>query len=74
VVTRSGFERNRQGELAASYGSYNNTNNQISFGDHTARFAYYGSLSAIAPISVGNADQALINDQAEDSALRIAHL
>lgn len=45
VVTRSGFERNRQGELVASYGSYNNTNDQISFGDHTQRFAYYGSLS-----------------------------
>src|SRR5690348_12752495 len=45
VVTRSGFERNREGELVASYGSYNNTNDQISFGDHTQRFAYYGSLS-----------------------------
>jgi outer membrane cobalamin receptor len=45
VVTRSGFERNRQAELVASYGSFNNTNDQISFGDHTERFAYYGSLS-----------------------------
>lgn len=45
VVTRSGFERSRQGELVASYGSYNNTNDQISFGDHTDRFAWYGSVS-----------------------------
>ena len=45
VVTRSGFERNRQGELVLNYGSFNNTNDQISFGDHTDRFAYYGSLS-----------------------------
>jgi outer membrane receptor protein involved in Fe transport len=45
VVTRSGFERNRQAEVVASYGNYNNTNDQISFGDHTDRFAYYGSLS-----------------------------
>jgi outer membrane receptor protein involved in Fe transport len=45
VVTRSGFERSRQGELVASYGSYNNTNNQISLGDHTDRFAWYGSFS-----------------------------
>ena len=45
VVTRSGFERNRQGELVASYGSFNNTNDQLSFGDHTERFAYYGSLT-----------------------------
>ena len=45
VVTRSGFERNRQAELVTSYGSFNNTNDQINFGDHTDRFAYYGSLS-----------------------------
>jgi outer membrane receptor protein involved in Fe transport len=45
VVTRSGFERNRQVELIASFGSFNETNNQISFGDHTQRFAYYASLS-----------------------------
>src|SRR5437763_614329 len=29
VVTRSGFERNRQAELVTSYGSYNGTNDQI---------------------------------------------
>jgi outer membrane cobalamin receptor len=45
VVTRSGFERNREAEMVASYGSFNTTNDQISFGDHTQRFAYYGSLS-----------------------------
>jgi outer membrane receptor protein involved in Fe transport len=45
VVTRSGFERNREAELVTSYGSFNNTNNQISFGDHTERFAYYASLT-----------------------------
>ena len=45
VVTRSGFERNRQAELVASYGSFNNTDNQISFGDHSERLVYYGSFS-----------------------------
>ena len=45
VVTRSGFERDRQGELVLGYGSYNNTDNQISFGDHSERFAWLGSLS-----------------------------
>ena len=45
VVTRSGFERDREAELVTSYGSFNNTNNQISFGDHTERFAYYASLT-----------------------------
>jgi len=45
VVTRSGFERNREAELVSSFGSFNDTNDQISFGDHTERFAYYGSLT-----------------------------
>ncbi len=45
VVTRSGFERNREGELVASYGSFHSTNDQLSFGDHTERFGYYASLS-----------------------------
>jgi outer membrane receptor protein involved in Fe transport len=45
VVTRSGFERNREAELVSSYGSFNQTNDQINFGDHTERFGYYGSVS-----------------------------
>jgi outer membrane receptor protein involved in Fe transport len=45
VVTRSGFERDRQAELVTSYGSFNRTEDQLSFGDHTERFAYYGSIS-----------------------------
>lgn len=45
VVTRSGFERNREAELVTSYGSFNQTNDQLSFGDHTERFAYYDSLT-----------------------------
>ncbi len=45
VVTRSGFERNNQAELVTSYGNFNTTNNQLSFGSHTQRFAYYASLN-----------------------------
>ena len=45
VVTRSGFERDRQAELVTSYGSFNRTEDQFSLGDHTDRFAYYGSVS-----------------------------
>ena len=45
VVTRSGFERSRQGELVASYGNFNTTDNQLSFGDHNDRSAYYVSLN-----------------------------
>jgi hypothetical protein len=46
VETRSGFERERTAELALSYGSFNQTNDQLNFGSHTDRFAYYGSVSA----------------------------
>ena len=45
VVTRSGFERNNQAELVSSFGSYNSTDNQLSLGSHTDRFAYYASLN-----------------------------
>jgi outer membrane receptor protein involved in Fe transport len=45
VVTRSGFERNHEGELVLNYGSFHATNDQISFGSHTERFAYYASLN-----------------------------
>ncbi len=45
VVPRSGFERDHQAELVASYGSFNQTNDQFNFGSHNDRFAYYGSLS-----------------------------
>jgi len=45
AVPRSGFERQEECELVASFGSYNQTNNQINCGGHTQRFAYYGSLN-----------------------------
>jgi len=65
VVTRSGFERNRQGELIASYGSYNNTNDQLSFGDHTERFAYYASLSGYrTDLGLETPSPDVIHDQA----------
>jgi hypothetical protein len=45
VVPRSGFERDREAELLVSYGNFNQTNEQLSFGDHTKRFAYYASVN-----------------------------
>src|SRR5262249_48910156 len=45
VVTRNGFEGNRFGEFQATYGSFNQTNEYLSFGSHSNRFAYYGSLA-----------------------------
>ena len=46
IVPRSGFERNREAELLVSYGNFNQTNDQLSFGDHSKRFAYYASITA----------------------------
>jgi hypothetical protein len=65
VVTRSGFERNREAELVTSFGSFNNTNDQLSFGDHTQRFAYYGSLTGYrTDIGLETPVPQVINDQA----------
>src|SRR5439155_3645319 len=45
VVPRSGFERKREAQFLASYGNFNQTNDQISFAGHTKRFAYYTSAN-----------------------------
>ena len=45
VVPRSGFERNREAELVISTGNFLQTNDQMNFGDHTEKFAYYASVN-----------------------------
>jgi len=45
VIPRSGFERDREAELVATYGSHHSTDSQLSFGDHSERFAWYASIS-----------------------------
>ncbi len=45
VVPRTGFERDRQAELVMSAGNFHQTNNQVNFGDHSEKFAYYASLN-----------------------------
>ncbi len=45
VAPKNGFERAKEAELITSYGSYNTTDNWLSFGDHTEKFAYYSSFS-----------------------------
>ena len=45
IVPRSGFERDRQAELLMSYGSFHQTNDYFSLGDHNERFAWYGSIN-----------------------------
>ena len=46
IVPRTGFERDREGELAVSAGTFGQTNDAVSVGDHTNRFAYYTSVNA----------------------------
>ena len=45
VVPRSGFERDREAELVTTFGNFDQTNDQISLGDHTEKFAWYASAN-----------------------------
>src|SRR5277367_5774357 len=45
VSPRTGFERNNEAELVASFGNFYQSNDQLNFGGHTNRFAYYGSIN-----------------------------
>jgi outer membrane receptor for ferrienterochelin and colicin len=45
VVPRTGFEKSRDVEVSTTYGTFHQTNSQISFGDHTDRFAWLGSVN-----------------------------
>jgi hypothetical protein len=45
VVPRTGFERDRECDLVTSLGNFYQTNDQISCGGHTQRFAYYVSVN-----------------------------
>jgi hypothetical protein len=45
VVPRTGFERDKECDLVTSFGNFYQTNDQISCGGHSQRFAYYGSLN-----------------------------
>ncbi|MGA2073104.1 MAG: TonB-dependent receptor [Terriglobia bacterium] len=45
VVPRTGFEFNNECSLVLSFGNFYQTDNQISCGGHSERFAYYVSLN-----------------------------
>jgi hypothetical protein len=45
VVPRTGFERNNQAELTVTAGNFYQTDDELSFGSHTDRFAYYASVN-----------------------------
>jgi len=45
VVPRTGFERNNEAELVITAGNFYQTDDALSFGSHTDRFAYYASVN-----------------------------
>jgi outer membrane receptor protein involved in Fe transport len=45
VVPRTGFERNQEGELSTTFGTFLQTNDQLNFGSHTEKFAYFASVN-----------------------------
>jgi hypothetical protein len=45
IAPRTGFERDRECDLVISAGNFYQTNDQLSCGGHTQRFAYYASVN-----------------------------
>jgi outer membrane cobalamin receptor len=45
VAPRTGFERNNEAELSLSAGNFYQTDDQLNFGGHSSRLAYYASLN-----------------------------
>jgi len=45
VAPRTGFERNNEAELVAGFGNFYQSDDQLNFGGHTNRFAYYASAN-----------------------------
>ncbi len=65
VVPRTGFERDNEGELVGSLVNFYQTNDQLSFGSHTKRFAYYASLNGNrTDLGLQTPTSAVIHDRA----------
>jgi len=44
ILTRSGFDFNNEGDMTMTFGSNNQTNDQLGFGGHGKKFAWYTSI------------------------------
>ena len=65
VAPRTGFERNNQAELILTAGNFYQTDDQLNFGGHTNRFAYYASLTGNRTnLGLETPTSAVIHDQA----------
>lgn len=45
VIPRTGFEMNREGELVTTFGNFDQTDDQLSLGNHTERFAWFAAAN-----------------------------
>jgi len=65
VAPRTGFERNNEAELIVSAGNFYQTDNQLNFGGHTSRFAYYASVHGnCSQLGLQTPTAAVIHDEA----------
>jgi len=65
VAPRTGFERDNQAELILAAGNFYQTDDQLNFGGHTNRFAYYASLNGNrTDLGLETPTSAVIHDQA----------
>ena len=65
VAPRTGFERNHEAEVVINAGNFYQTDNQLNFGGHTNRFAYYASLNGNrTDLGLQTPTAAVIHDQA----------
>ena len=65
VAPRTGFERNNEVELLVTAGNFYQTDDQLNFGGHTNRFAYYASLNGNrTELGLETPTTAVIHDQA----------
>jgi outer membrane cobalamin receptor len=65
VAPRTGFERDNQAELILSAGNFYQTDDQLNFGGHTNRFAYYASANGNrTDLGLQTPTSAVIHDQA----------
>jgi outer membrane receptor for ferrienterochelin and colicin len=65
VAPRTGFEWNNDAEIVASFGNFYQTDDQINFGGHTNKFAYYASADGNrSDLGLQTPTSAVIHDRA----------
>lgn len=65
VAPRTGFEWNNDAEVVASFGNFYQTDDQVNFGGHTNRFAYYASVNGSrTDLGLETPTSAVIHDRA----------